>query len=172
MKITNIQSKKDTRIGILLYLKNKISIEVEIGKIESGLSTDLTLTSYFQNAPDYQKLLVRLSRQQKVVDALATNEPNSSQHIFEQKKLEKLNQLIIEFKAGTLRLASIFLTLKVRTERLQKARDLFEQGRIGEADRLLLEEDLLGDQESLVAQMHYLQQRKKDVYNLLHETVA
>lgn len=164
--LKKIESGKDTNIGILLYIKKYISVDVEIGKIESGNDTDITLNSYFQNSPDYKKLIKRIEEVKERVLELAKIENESTRHVFECKYLSELEQSEISFKKGALRLAETFLQIESNSIRLQQAKSLFEQGFIFEADEILLESDLSSDQDGLIVQMAYLKSRN---INLLYK---
>lgn len=48
MRIKDIHSDHDTNIGILLYIKNNVSIDYEISNIKSGKDTDIVIHEYFQ----------------------------------------------------------------------------------------------------------------------------
>jgi len=158
-KIGNLQSDKDYNLTILTYIKtNDVSIEYEIENIQAGLDIDLVIKDYFYRSPDYQKLQKRINQQRNKVLELETT--GGEKHQYEAKKLAEFERAQQAFKVGALQLADTFLKIKVRTERLKKARDLFEQGLILEADKVLVAADLMNDQDSLIAQMDYLQQRK------------
>ncbi|PHN07778.1 hypothetical protein [Flavilitoribacter nigricans] len=164
-RFQHIHSGGDTHIGILFYIRNHVSIEHEISNIVSGLNTDIRIHEYFQRSPDYQKLLDRIAAQRARVQALAEDGGNT--HLFEAKKLAELEKAAVAFKTGALRLAETFLKIDVRTERLQKARDLFEQGLISEADKVLVESELLHDQDALIAKMEYLEKRKVQILDTI-----
>lgn len=158
INLSNINSDGDNQISILLYIKNNVNLEVEIQNIQSGHHTDQVINRYFQNSPDYQKLFDRITAQREKVIGLANAGGNIYFH--EAKKLSELEENEKEFKSGTLRLAETFLKIEPRTERLKKARELFEQGRILDADAILIAEDMQNEQDDLIAQMDYLQARK------------
>jgi hypothetical protein len=162
-----ITSGQDTNISILLYIKVHIVIEQEIYNIKSGRSTNVRLNTYFQNSPDFQKLQHRIAEQKEKLALLINT--NQALYQLEVLKLENLNQASQLFQESALRLADTFLQINTQSPRLKQARSLFEQGKIREADNLLLEEDLIIDQDSLLAQLRYFKQRKKDILALLHD---
>lgn len=162
--LKQIQSKKDTHIGILLYIKNNVSVEREVRNIQSGIATDLRIDEYFQNSPDYQKLLQRIDYQRNKVLELV--KMGNTLYLKESEKLAIFERNEKEFRTNALRLAETFLRIEPRTERLQKARALFEQGLILDADKILVEMDLMKDQDALIAQMDYLQARKIQLLDL------
>jgi len=164
MKISKIESGKNTNIGILYYLKNHISISTEIDNISLGIHTDIQVNEYFQNSPDYQKLTARINQQKKKI--LSVRDLNLL--TFEQKKLKELEENEKLFRTNTLRLAEIFLNIKHKTERLDRAMKLFEDGNILAADKVLIELDLIEDQDMLLAKMAYLKKRKIYIEALLH----
>jgi hypothetical protein len=158
--INNIYSGNNTNIGILLYIKNNISIAHEIKRIESGQSSDVRINSYFQNSPDYLKLQQRISQQYEKIKGEGS-QLTKEELEYEKKMLKNLNEADSLFKTNALKLAGFFLKIRSRTPTLEKAVNLFEQGLIEQADKIIDDQDLLDDQEILLAQMAYLLERKK-----------
>jgi len=165
-KINDINSQKDTNISILYHIKNNLAVDVEIRNILAGKDIDITIKKYFQNSPDFQKLLKRIEDQKIEVTQLE-KEINKERCIFEREKLEALEKGVLDFKIGALRLAETFLSISTKSERLKKAKAYFEKGLISEADKILVETELSSDQDALIAKMEYLQVRKVDLLESL-----
>lgn len=156
----DIQSGKDTHISILLYIEKNVQIEQQIGVIESGGITDIVINNYFQNSPDYQRIQSKIHDQAEKVKALTRPGNNSTVYAIEISRLEALQKAANLFRASALRLAATFIKITTNSERLIAARSLFDRGLIAQADEILREEDLLNDQQSLLAQMEYYQKNK------------
>ena len=165
ISIRQINSENDTCISILLYIKDNVSLEQEITRVKSNGQTDIVLNQYFQNSPDFQRLVQKVVDQKEKVALLSKDQVDT--YRIESLKLEQFNHSIRLFKESALRLAGTFLRITTQSQRLMQARNLFDQGRLREADNLLIEEEMLQDQASLLAQLTYFKQRKQDLFTLL-----
>ncbi|WP_303304246.1 hypothetical protein [Flavivirga jejuensis] len=115
------------------------------------------------NSIDFQKLHLEINQkrnQLKIEEEIKMKEHFSNE-------LDKLYRLEKAFKIDILYLADIFSKLEIKTERLKKARDLFDQGRFKEADTILIESELSSDQFNLLLQVEYLEMRKSGILNQL-----
>jgi hypothetical protein len=142
---------------------------MEISNMVSGQITDVVIGEYFQTSADYQKLQKRITQQDIKVQQLSANEKDGEACDTETMKLQQLKKGEVSFRTNALRLAESFLKIKNDTERLQKAKMLFEKGYILEADKVLVEWEIIDDQETLLAQMHYLQQRKNGMMDIMQD---
>ncbi|GAA3623253.1 hypothetical protein Q4Q40_22170 [Flavivirga jejuensis] len=153
-----------TNISILQYIKNgSISINTEISNIKADLDTNIKIKQFFMNSIDFQKLHLEINQkrnQLKIEEEIKMKEHFSNE-------LDKLYRLEKAFKIDILYLADIFSKLEIKTERLKKARDLFDQGRFKEADTILIESELSSDQFNLLLQVEYLEMRKSGILNQL-----
>jgi len=160
----DIKSGEDTNISILQYIASSgVSIDTEIKNIQSGKQTDIVINQFFQRSPDYLRLLEKIKEQDSKVSSLKASAAENWK--FEADKLQQLKDAEQHFKSDALRLANLFLKIKPRTERLQQARALFEEGKFKEADQVLKEEDLMNDQDELFAMMDYYEQRQQGIFD-------
>ena len=144
----------NTNIGILQYIKSgDISIRNEISNIEANVDINIRVKQFLLNSPDYQKLYKEIQRKNKQVNS----EINEERRLHLSQELHNLYQLQTQFKIDTLYLADTFSKLKVKTERLDRAKALFEKGNIKDANNILLEIDLTNDQLSLLIMADYLE---------------
>ncbi len=153
----------NTNLGIIQYIKTgEVSIEYEINNIKAGQDIDIRIRQFLMNSPDYQILQQEINR--KKAQAIQEQEVESKQHLLEG--LDNLLKLEKSFKIDVLQLAKVFSKLEIRTERLQKARALFDQGRFKEADQMLVETDLYEDLFNLLTLADFWENRQK---SLVHE---
>ncbi len=156
ININDIESGQDSTISILTYIRKNIDLNITIDQINSGQDTDIVINNYFQNSPSYKKLLAKIEAQKELLHSL---NQSSGRYQLETKKLADLEQSTQDFKVNALRLADTFLLISSDSERIRKAKAYFEQGLIEEADKMLVETEMLEDQESLIAQMDYIMNR-------------
>ena len=162
IRIEDIYSGENTEIGILAYLETNVSIKLEIGKITSSGITDVRINSYFQQSPDFAKLKQRIEEQRVEVNNLPADTPDNIRKT-ETQKLNDLERATLNFQSSTLQLADVLLKIRQRTPRMEQVVRLFEVGQITEADAMLDEDELSADQETLILQMQYIQQRRIDL---------
>lgn len=158
--VSNIDTPLDANINILQYIRDsRISVHNEIEKIRSGRDINVVIEQFFFHAPDYRKFYDKIK---EVEDRLQKIRPDDTEgrRLWSQK-LAQLKALEKEFRIDVLYLAETFLQIKITSDRLTKARELFLAGRFKAADEMLSEEDLMSDQETLLAAANYLE-RKKD----------
>ena len=164
-----IHADGDNFISILQYLSSdEVSIELEIKNISSGQDTNVTINQFFHTSPDFLALEAKVTKQRSIVFSLESEK--SERWFAETKKLEHLEEGLKQFKADALRLGDTLLKIKPRTERLRKARELYELGRFKEVDKLLDESDLTNDQDELFALMDYYEARQKDIFSFWNKT--
>lgn len=149
----------DSNISILQYIKNgNISINNEISKIKAGKDSNIIVKQFFIKSIDYETLTDEIKIKIDLLDTAINS--------FKKKHISKeLNNLLIlekEFKIDILLLANTFSKLEIRTERLRKAKKLFELGKFREADAILVESELSNEQFNLLIQIDYLEQKEKE----------
>lgn len=148
---------QDTNISIIQYFKTgETSIENEISNIQAEKDIDIKVRQYFINSPDYQQLQKIL----KIKEQQLLNLKELSKRKFLIKELENLRILEKEFKLDTLRLIHFFTRIKIKTKRLEQVKKLINEGKLKEADSILIESDLSNDQFNLLLQADYLENRK------------
>ena len=152
---------KDTNISIIQLIKvGKIDVEFEISNLQAGHDINISIHNYLKKSPDYNKIIEQIEACQANL-----NSCKDDKKAFYATKLENLRKVEHDFIVNTLLLAKTFSTIEIRTERLEKAKSLFEQSRIREADEILKESYLLQDQTDLIAHLKYLEIRKKYLAN-------
>lgn len=146
----------DINIGLLQYIKSgEISVENAISNVKAGQDINIRIKQFFMNSPDYQKLFSEIDRKKTQLE----NETNEMKRLHFSQELNNLAKLEKEFQVDVLRLADVFSKLEIKTERLQRSSNLFDQGNFKEADAMLGESDLSNDQFNLLIQADYLEQR-------------
>lgn len=144
--------------GLIQYIKGgDISVETEVSNIRSEKDVHIRIKQYFMNSPDHRKI-------QKEIDL-------KTQEVFREKKKDKRNHLKAQldglheiekqFKIDTLRLANTFSLIDVKSDVISKARRLFDQGKIKEADSILREVDLSSNQFDLILLTDFLEKATK-----------
>ena len=152
---------KDTNISIIQLIKaGEIDVEFEISNLQAGYDINISIHNYLKKSPDYNKIAEQIERCKANLNSCEDGEKS-----FYATKLENLQKVEHDFIINALLLAKAFSTMEIRTERLKKAKELFEQGRIKEADKILKESELLQDQTDLIAHLKYLEIRKKYLTN-------
>lgn len=160
IKVEKINSGENTNISIFQYIRNNnISIQTTISNIQSGHNTDIVIEIFFNNSPDYKKILLKIEEKKKEI---TKKNSNKDQHIFLNKELNELLNIERKFKIDALNLASLILKIKPRTEKLKNVNKLFELGLFSEAEKLLDKNELLNNLDELKALMEYYE--KKDLY--------
>ncbi len=147
----------DTSISIIQYLKNgTISANTEISNVRANLDVNIRVRQFLMNSIDYQAL------DQEIInkgDQLSKEDsPNRKLHL--SNELNLLLKLKKEFIIDVLELADVFSRMDIRTERLKKAKKLFDQGKFKEADASLIESELSNEQFNLLIQVEYLEKRR------------
>jgi hypothetical protein len=144
-------------ISILQYIEGgNVSVKNEISKIESGGTIDIRIEHFFINSPDLKKVYTEISLKQQMYNA----EIDESIKTILKKELAHLFHLEKIFKIELLKLAELFVSLPVMTERLTLARTLFDEGKFSEADAVLIERKLSNEQFDLIIQVEYLELRQ------------
>lgn len=163
--IRDLSHEGDINITILQYLKQYSNPQIEIEHIKAKRNVSIEIDQYFHRSPDYMALLTRI---RKAEEKLATiTDHCSGDYQKSEEYLQDLYKLEESFKIDVLHLADIFLRINVKSERLTKAIQLFEEGHIKEADAILAEEDLIKDQNDLLIATDYWEHRKSDILGLL-----
>lgn len=147
-----------TNISIIQYIKNgSLSVTTEIANIRGHRNVDIIVKQFFANSADFQNLMHEIVHKREQLHKKKNRKRES--HLNEE--LNKLLKLEMEFKIEILNTAKIFSKLETNTDRIKKARDLFEEGKFREADGILTETDLSDDQFNLLVRAEYLEQRHK-----------
>ncbi len=160
IKVEKINSGENTNISIFQYIRNNnISIQTTILNIQSGHNTDIVIEKFFNNSPDYKKILIKIEEKKKEITKTSSNQ---DQYNFLKKELKEWLNIESKFKIDALNLASLILKIKPRTEKLKKVNELFELGFFSEAEKLLDKNELINNLDELKALMEYYE--KKDLY--------
>lgn len=146
-----------------LYINKKNVLDWQIPQIVQG---EHKITLVLANSESYQVLSERIStlehaagRKRRQIADFPSPLPESLQKIKSSiqtewleltKELEQVKQQEREFKEEVLKLAKSFETIKISTERLQKAKSYFEKGRFREADAILQTEEMILEKDRLL----------------------
>lgn len=146
----------NTNISIIQLIKSgDISVNYEISKIKAGEGINIKIRTYLEKSDHYQEIQNHLKEAKSALE----NAKTLADKLHFGEKLENLKKVETDFISNTLYLAETLSKIEPRTERLKKAIELFEAGKIREADKVLSEADLLNDQFNLIAFAEY--QKKK-----------
>lgn len=152
----------DTSISIIQYFKNgTISTSTEIANVKANLDVNIRVQKFLMNSVDYQILNKEILRKKAEIDS--ENNRKRKMHLFDE--LNQLLSLEKEFILDILQLADVFSRMYVKTERLERAITLFDEGKIREADASLIESELSNDQFNLLIQLEYLEKRRDSFLN-------
>jgi len=147
---------KKTHISIIqLIHSGEIITEYEIANIQSDKGINIQIKTYLEKSDHYQSI------QNHIREAKAdlNKAKNMADKLHFEDKIQNLVKVEKDFICNTLYLAECLSKIKPRTEKLLKAIELFDAGRIRKADTVLGEVDLLNDQFALISFVSY--QRKK-----------
>jgi len=155
----------DANIGILQYIKSgEVSIVNEISRIEANSDINIRVRTFFMNSPDFQKLNKEVERKKEQFET----ESDDIRKLHLSEELNNLYKVEKEFKIDVLRLADVFTKLDIRTKRLAKAKELFNQGRFKEADEILNEVELSNDQFNYLILLDYWEEKEKSLIQKLN----
>jgi len=163
-RISHLTNEDDIHISILQFLQSRSTPAIEISHITAAENTSIEINQFFHRSPDYLNLLTKIRAAESVLGPLPAG---SEAYKTQMAALQDLYRLEKAFKIDVLHLADLFLRIDVKSERVTKARALFEEGRFREADDLLREEDLTKDQNDLLVAVDYLERRQADILNLI-----
>ena len=153
----------NTNISIIQLIKQgDIDVESEISKLRAGRNININIRVYLKHSSDYHKITEQIEKTKKKLQ-----NADKQQNIYFANKLENLRKVKQDFIVNALLLAKTFSTMEIRTEKLKKAMQLFEQGKITEANKILDEAELYTDQANLIAFNEYLEQKQKFLLNEL-----
>ena len=156
---------KNTNISIIQLIKSKeISVNYEISKIRAGKGINIKIRTYLDGSDYYQNIKQHIEETKAKFEK--SEDPEDKIHYAEQ--VENLQKVEQDFMVNTLYLADTLSKIEPRTERLKKAIQLFEEGKIKEADATLAEADLLNDQFGLIAFVEYQRNKIKILEDELH----
>ena len=151
----------DKNISIIqLIQKGDIDINIEISNLQAGRDINIYIRKFLEKSSDYKNIKAEIQKTEEALHRAVWEEKQ-----FYADKLEKLRKIEQDFITNTLLLAETFSKMELRTEKLRKAKQLFEQGKINEADKILDEKDLRNDQHNLITYLEYLEKRKKILKN-------
>ncbi len=149
--------QQNTNISIIQLIKaGELDVDFEISNLRAGRDINVSIKNYLKNSPDYQIIVEQVQKAQ-----IKLKNTDESEKLHYGDKLQNLLKVQQDFIVNALLLAETFSKLEIRTERLRKAMELFEAGKIIEADKTLKEEDLLNDQLNLISYAEYLEKRQK-----------
>jgi hypothetical protein len=155
--------QQNTNISIVQLVKSgEIDVNFEISNLRAGKDINVSIKNFLKKSPDYKTLVEQVRNAENDL----RNAPDSEK-LFYSERLESIRKVEEDFVVNTLLLAKTFSNLEIRTERLRKSLELFEEGRIKEADEVLKEADLLNDQFNLIAYTEYLEKINKFLKNAL-----
>lgn len=107
------------------------------------------ITRFLSNSKTYQDLKAEITELERTVRA--SHERNETPETAQVLRLDELRSVERRFRDDVARLAGVFAVLDVDSERLRRAREHFEAGRIQEADEILNADDLKAEQSQLLA---------------------
>jgi hypothetical protein len=146
---------KNTNISIVQLIKvGDFNVDFEISNIRAGKDINISIKNYLKKSLDYQSIREQIQKSESDL-----KNASISEKLYYSEKLQNILKIQQDFIVNTLLLAGAFSTLDIRTERLRKAIELFESGKIVEADLILNEEDLLNDQANLIPFAIYLEKK-------------
>jgi hypothetical protein len=154
---------KNTNISIIQLIKSgEISVNFEISNIRAGKDINVNIRTYLEKSDHYQ--VIQQHIREAKTDML--NAEDTIDKLYFDEKLQNLYKVEKDFMSNTLYLAETLSKIEPRTERLKKAIELFDAGKIREADAILGEADLLNDQFALIA---FVQYQRNKIQNLGNE---
>ncbi|MEO6521848.1 MAG: hypothetical protein ABIN91_09225 [Mucilaginibacter sp.] len=159
LKINDLKSDDNVDISILQFLKLHSSPAIEINNIKANRDISVKVDQFFHTIRHYQELQSKIIKQEEAITDSKNNDNEAKQY------LNELYELLKKLKVDVILLADIFLNLSITSIRLEKARTLFEQGYIEEANNILDETDLSNDQENLLIAADYLEYKKRHLTN-------
>ncbi len=109
----------------------------------------INITRFLSNSKTYQDLTAEIAELERGVRA--SRERDDAPDTGQALRLGELRHVERRFRDDVARLAGVFAVLDVDSERLRRAREHFEAGRIQEADQILNADELQAEQDGLLA---------------------
>ncbi len=151
---------QDTNISIIHLIKSgEVSVDLEISNVRANKDINVYVRTYLEKSDHY----IIIQQHIRETSADLQNAKSIRDKLHFDQKLQNLYKVEKDFIVNTLNLAETLSKIEPRTEKLKKAIELFEEGKIKKADQVLAEADLLNDQFNLIA---YVEYQEKKIQNL------
>lgn len=148
----------NTNISIIQLIKSReISVGYEISNLQSARGIHVYIRAYLNKVNHYWDIKKYIAETQQ--QRLKTSDLQESLQL--DDKLQNLYKIETDYITNVLYLAETLSKIEPRTDRLKKTIELFEAGKISEADANLREVDLLNDQHNLICLVEYLESQIK-----------
>lgn len=147
----------DTRISLVQLIKSgDISVSLEISRVQAKKDIHVYVRQYLNQSPEYKDIKREIEKAEN-----ALQQASDENFAFFSTHLEHLRKVEKDFIINALLLGKLFSEIPIRTERLRKALQLFEEGKIKEADAILKTDELLNDQFALILIVEYKEAKLK-----------
>ncbi len=132
----------------------KMDGSFNIGIQGVGEGANVEVTQILAKSYEYNDLLDKLKTKQELFDLIP--EDNTERRLQISAEINQLKETFEQFKRDVLALAETFNKIEINTDRLQRAKEFFDKGEIGEA-RAVLEMELEPMQDE---QAHWLREKE------------
>ena len=152
----------------------------KVGMIVTGSGNQLNVTQVFGKSPEYAELKNKLTRldtafARKFINCKKLDQAQLKDLYSDcQKELGDLNtdrdsvaKMEKQFREDVTRLAETFNTININSERLRKAKDLFNEGKIREVQFVMNDKEMTVEGEQLLKEKERLQHRTERTDSLL-----
>ena len=153
--------EQNTNISLVQLIKSgDVSVRLEIDNVQAQKEVNIYVRQYLNKSPDYLDIKTEINRAREMLQ-----QASSGEKMFFAEKLNNLYKIEKDFIINALLLGKLFSEIAIRTERLKRAIQLFEEGKIKEADATLKADDLLNDQFNLFVFVEYQEMKMKLLEN-------
>ncbi|MBV6441637.1 MAG: hypothetical protein EPGJADBJ_03323 [Saprospiraceae bacterium] len=155
--------------------------DAKVGVIVTGTGNTINTTQIFGKSPEYAELKKRLDGlaasiakkadacEQMAKDSLPAKYRDAcrAELIALNAERDSVQKIETRFREDVIRLAETFSTIKLNSERLRLAKQLFDEGKIHEADNVLSAKEMQREGDALLARKERAQQTLQETDSLL-----
>lgn len=153
-----------------IFLSAQVTIQddAKVGLIVTGTGNTINTTQIFGKSPEYAELKKRLDGLQAAITRKAdkcdkytdpaAKEDCRTDLIALNAERDSVQKIEARFREDVLRLAETFASIPLNSKRLRLARQLFDEGKIREADNVLNAKEMQQEGEALLAKKERAQQ--------------
>lgn len=166
--------------GALAAQPTQVTVQddAKVGVLVTGTGNTINTTQIFGKSPEYAELKKRIDNLQAAITKKAdkcgkytdpvAQEDCRTELIALNAERDSVQKIETRFREDVIRLAETFANIPLNSERLRLAKQLFDEGKIREANNVLNAKKMQQEGDALLAKKEHAQQTLQLTDSLLH----